>query len=483
MSRTCSTPNLPLIAQKCPIDGKTQRIGDIWSDAPSYARKNLETFWSFLGRKYSEFIISHEEVRQALINLGLRNPRGPKIKNEGVQVKTQFAPHAIWEGDGKEVVITMNGEIFKYCWYAFIDQDTTLLVGSSIERAESPAGFLKALKDGKNNADFYAVGVLVDNRIPESDIGPVKSFCEEHGIVIIRTFPGNSKSNGNIESNFGIFDRFVGQVHIEGENPQEIAESMAKNIVEIFTQQRNHQPRKRNGGRTPIEAASESVRPIEVRDELEKLKYRFEKEQIDIEKKFKLIAEIYNDMGEMTEKDLEKFKKQLKSYPYEDILAAVAAYKAQRDKYPLNNYKAGYFMAILRNKREESAKRVYSEAFRSGVEIILTSPPKYLNPEESALKFVEILKECFDISTPSVRMLHMETLCWWMVDYSTRESLPQLWKTVEKQLQSSVDITTKNLSEVTEYFYSKLGALLYSDDSEKMPLVNKEKSENIPLSH
>jgi len=164
------------VPTKQPIDDSTKLIAQIWDGAPPYAKKNLDVFWSHLGRRYPQITISHEKVRQALINLGLRYPRGPKIKNEGAQVKKKFAPHAIWEGDGKQMTITINGEIFQFCWYAFVDQSTTLLVGSSISDAESSEAFLNALKDGKGKAGFYAMGVLIDNRMPDTDLGMVKSL-------------------------------------------------------------------------------------------------------------------------------------------------------------------------------------------------------------------------------------------------------------------------------------------------------------------
>ncbi|MBM4253001.1 MAG: hypothetical protein FJ146_13595 [Deltaproteobacteria bacterium] len=44
-------------------------------------------------------------------------------------------------GDGKQLNITVNGVRHTFCWYAFCDQHTTLLVGSSITGAESSDAF------------------------------------------------------------------------------------------------------------------------------------------------------------------------------------------------------------------------------------------------------------------------------------------------------------------------------------------------------
>lgn len=78
-------------------------------------------------------------------------------------------------------------------------------------------------------------------------------FCKEHGIVVVRTFPGNPKTNGIIEGNFSIFERFVGDLNVSGSTPEEIGRSIATLIIEVFTQLRNHSPRSARGGRTALD--------------------------------------------------------------------------------------------------------------------------------------------------------------------------------------------------------------------------------------
>ena len=244
--------NLIDLAKK-PIDNMSLSVMAAWNGASDYARQTLDHFWSYLGRHHQNLKVSREEMRQTLINLGLKYPRGPKIKDEGAMVKKAFAPHTLWEGDGKQMNIYINGEKFSYCWYAFCDQRTTLIVGSTIGETESSSTFLRALKAGSEKAGFYAVGILVDNRISDADLSAVKNFCEEHNIVLVRTYPGNPRTNGNIENNFSVFERHVGDIQIVGENKWEIAQSIAQMVAEIFTQQRNHSPRRRLGYMSPEE--------------------------------------------------------------------------------------------------------------------------------------------------------------------------------------------------------------------------------------
>ena len=233
---------------KGPISEDHRFIEQAWHDASQKQRKTLRHFWNHLGRHYPETKISLNEVSSILLDLGLRYLRGKKSPNHGAQVKKEFCPNAIWEGDAKEIIIHINGTRHSFCWYSFVDQDTTLIVGSNIGRVESSTLFLSALKNAQRDRGVLAYGILLDNRLGEHDLSPVQEFCREHGISIIRTFPGNSKSNGMIENNFSIFERFVGEIKITGTNPDQLAASVARNVIEIFTQQRNHAPRRRFGG-------------------------------------------------------------------------------------------------------------------------------------------------------------------------------------------------------------------------------------------
>lgn len=73
--------------EKKPLSANHEFILSAWNEANNYHRKNLDSFWVYLGRKFSTHEISHEEVRQILIDLGLRYPHGPGIQDHGAQVK------------------------------------------------------------------------------------------------------------------------------------------------------------------------------------------------------------------------------------------------------------------------------------------------------------------------------------------------------------------------------------------------------------
>ena len=60
----------------------------------------------------------------------------------------------------------------------------------------------------------------------------------------IRTYK-NLKNNEFVEGNFSIFERWCGStVEINGETPKELSKAIGEAMVGIFTQLRNHQPRR-----------------------------------------------------------------------------------------------------------------------------------------------------------------------------------------------------------------------------------------------
>jgi hypothetical protein len=409
-----------------------------------------------------------DQILQALIDLGLRFPRGPSLKNEGTHKKRYFEPHALWEGDGKTIKVHVNGEVFSFCWYAFIDQNTTLLVGSSLTGFESAASFLQALKDGKDRVGFMATGVLIDNRLTNEDKVSVKEFCQEHGIVLVNTFPGNSKSNGIIEGNFSIFEKQVGEVHVSGQTPEELARSLARNVIEIFTQQRNHGPRKRLEGQTPAEATAEAERPEHQKSALERLRDRLLREELSVEAKMQLIQGWLAKFEPMDEESLAKFRAQLKQFSADEIIAARARFSAQQSKRPDQFYRSEYFLAILRYKREEGAKDAFNAAFRAGHEALnrmASDDLKTRDLSQVATKIVAFLAVCADRPGRSHLLMSLESLCFGLLDFVPVARLPELWQKIELAARRSREISLAKWQIMAEFVGERLGQLLFPTGS------------------
>jgi hypothetical protein len=219
---------------------------------------------------------------------------------------------------------------------------------------------------------------------------------------------------------------------------------MSALIVEIFTQQRNNSPRKRNGGRSPEDTADGAKRPEHMRSTLEQLKRRFEKQLADAGSRWDLIAAARKHFGDLDEESTTKMKKMLLSYPITDIMGAQAAYLAQIATHPYKKYRSEYFFAILRYKREEKAKQTYSEAFRAGIDLYANLDfGGSLSEEVLSGKILELLEGLNEEPTPSHRLMKLNTLSLWLFQYSHKGEVSSLWTKVEKLAHMSIAISMR----------------------------------------
>lgn len=461
-----------LITPRESISHDHDRIAAIWGEAAPYHRKSLDNFWLYLQRRHRHLALTYKEIRQILIDLGLHSLRGPKIKNHGARVKRAFDPHAMWEGDAKQIKMTINGHAHVFYWYAFVDQTTTLLVGSDIGHAESSVEFLSALRNAGDQQKTYPIGILIDNRLEGSDLGPIRSFCAEHKIELVRIYPGSSKTNGNIENNFSVFERHVGPINISGKTDAEMAKAITAVIVDVFTQQRNHTPRRRLADKTPAEMTNGQKRPENARNYIESLARRFEKENRQIEEKWQIIKAARNHFGDLDEASANKMKAELGKYPVSDLLAAQAAYVAQIVKHPDRRYGPEYFLAILRHKREEKAKGIYNETYRAGVEICnAILPQQPLSVVTMAPKIVNMLVEIQDELTPAHRMLRLDALCWWMVSRYQENLLAGLWMGVGELAEATRAMSLRWWATINEYVTDRIGKNLWLHQDFQVPTI------------
>ena len=178
--------------------------------------------------------------------------------------------------------------------------------------------------------------------------------------------------------------------------------------------------------------------------------------------------------------------KQLGKYPSGDILFAQTQYLAQIFKYPDQTYRSEYFMAILRHKREEEAKRVFNEAWRAGAAQMreLMPPPQPIPPKERAKDILEVFVEILDMATPAEWMVELDALAWWLIHYSRQASLPELWTAVENEVVTSKVMSLKQWGEIKDYLSRLLGDFLYEPIAppvEKQNVVEKRHADSRPL--
>lgn len=362
-----------------------------------------------------ELSLDYRGLSQLLLHLGYVSPKGIFLNNKGLDKINRFIPNAVWGTDGKVMKIEVNGQCFRWVWQCLIEYRSTVLVGGLIGESETTENLLKAIIASKEKTGISPMAIVLDNRLSEN-LPAIRAYLNELGIEIIKTFPGNSKSNGIIENNFKVFEQWVmsqgGSVKIKGRNAKELSLSIAELLVEVFTQLRNFAPRKSLGGKSAIEVknsqspATEQERST-IQELIKAMANRFKNEMASpIMTEAKKLA-LERALEELNPPSPEVFKKRLMPsyYTAELILQALVILKNKRAKNPEKIYDHTYFGGILRNlvdqEKLECLSRLLEEEYRYLQEALVKKiAEKNLVPLTPSSQSKLIMEECLSAKIP-----------------------------------------------------------------------------------
>jgi transposase InsO family protein len=323
--------------------------------------KSVKRFCERHPELLTELGMNYRQVLGWLKKLGFVSPRGIFLKNTGLDKILKFKPNQVWGSDGKKLVIIFNGEIFPSHWQCLVDGTTTAIVGGVVRDEETTSNLVDAIKESKRKTGITPLGIVIDNRLSEN-LPAVRPFFEENGIEIVKIFPGNPKSNANAEENFNVFERWVGAIEINGATPAEIVRSIQQAIVEIFTQMRNHKPRRGLSFKTAQEAMDESPpatpeEEAQVQAKLKELADRLKNEQarpiVSEQKK----AAIQLAIDKTKPPQPEVFAQRLTNARFtpDILLQAIAILEKCRREHPEKSYGHTYYGGIVRNLADQQS--------------------------------------------------------------------------------------------------------------------------------
>ena len=324
--------------------------------------KSVKDFCAKNPSLLKELEMNYRQVLLWLRRLGLVSERGIFLKNKGMDKILRFKPNMVWGTDGKIMQIKIHGEAFTWVWQCLVDGTTTIYVGNVVSSDETTENLRRVLELGEKNTGVTPFAIVIDNRLSEN-LPAIREYLDERGIVIVKTFPGNSKSNGIVEGNFAIFERWVGgKVEIKGSTNEEVSKSIAEMLVEVFTQLRNHQPRKSLSHKSATEVLRETPEATQeerlaAREKLQELSDRFKRDQSQPEISDQKKIAINQAIQHTKPKDEELFRKRMKLsvYTTDLILQSIAIFEQAKQKAPEKKYDHTYFGGILRNLADEQS--------------------------------------------------------------------------------------------------------------------------------
>jgi len=305
--------------------------------------------------------MNYREVLASLRALGFVSRRGIFLKNSGLDKIIRFKPNQLWHGDGKIIDVIFNGKLFRSVWQCLADGKTSAIVGGVIAEEENTENLVRSLRDAEQKTGIKPMGIVLDNRLSEN-LPAIQAYFDEHQIEIVKIFPGNSKSNGIIEENFNILDRYVGKIVIQGHTPDEIVRSIKQNIVEIFTQMKNRKPRRSFSYKSLSDVIAESgpgtpEEQLQARQQIKAIADRLKNEQAEPEVRAEKKAAILQAVEKTNPPDREVFMKALENSRFtpELILGSLAIFEQKRSEHPEKKYGHTYFGGILRRQADQRA--------------------------------------------------------------------------------------------------------------------------------
>jgi hypothetical protein len=314
-------------------------------------------------RKTVEDMLLADSCRKAKAKSAQKRNYHPAVKH--------FFPHAQTVLDGKEVMVSLGGREFRFVMEFSKDMATDAIGGLAVGKTET-AELVKKAFDNHSHNHQQPLAALLDN-----GSGNIKAAIHlgAEGVLIIKAHPYRAETKGQIEGEFGLFEKKVSNIVIDGHNPEQQAMNILKKIAEVYLRLRNQTPRCSTCPFTPqklMKAKPDSI--------AEEQAYKILKAQQDLkreqqEQRLKISAEFSDLLDNIVKEhqlsgDLLRLKRSMKWIELSTIKAAEQQFAVQsmRDTFVPAKRTMAYFYAIAKNmqlekdqkRKEQTARRRYS---------------------------------------------------------------------------------------------------------------------------
>jgi hypothetical protein len=342
---------------------------------------------------------SRQTVADMLSGNGIRvaEPTRKKFKYHE-QVK-KFFPNAQTCLDGKRIDIALNGQA-----YFFTVEMAKDLASDAITAAEFGASETAELveKTYQQHCQAYgnALSVLVDN-----GSGNKKAAVNlgKEGTLVISAYVQRPETKGQLEGEFGRFERLTTPILIQGQDEETLALSFAKSTVEMYAMLRNQTPRCASCPFTPEELMRYQTGDLEIKSAYNFLIARQEQKKENQAKRLKISQERQELMDSVVKEqklrgNLLIFKKSFSSIETATIKEAEIAFAvyAGHDHFDESKRTMVYFCGIAKNiqykkdqqRKEETARLRYGldQKARKHREEIKTTRKEFLRRREHEKK-------------------------------------------------------------------------------------------------
>lgn len=309
-------------------------------------------------------------IASILFEYGLRIPArrdGRSRDDEALRGSFEtFFPGAQWVGDGKQLVVVIDGKTFRMNLELVVDAASDAAVGISVRDEEDSTAVVEAFTQGAQTTGGTPLAFLLDNR-PSNHTPEVDAALTD--TMRIRATQGRPQNKAHVEGSFGLFAQKVPAIDLDTRDPHVLATSIARLLGTTFFRALNRAPRRDRAGKTRVELYQQPVTLEQYEAARAALRDRMRKQELARQtraaRRDPIIAALLDDaFGRLGLLDPERhLRDAIASYPRDAIVDAIAIFSGKRTAGTLpDGVDARYLLGIVRNLHHRHEAEPITEA-------------------------------------------------------------------------------------------------------------------------
>jgi hypothetical protein len=278
-----------------------------------------------------------------------------------------YFPHAQWVGDGSQVPIEIDGELFVFNVELFVDACSGAFVGVAVTVVEDSDAVIASFKSAIEATGVRPLALLLDNK-PSNHTEEVEAALLD--TLLMRSTPFRPQNKAHVEGGFGLLKPLLEGLALDTSGTRvHVAASFLKSLVLATCRAINHRPRRDRGGRTRADLLDEQPTPEQIeqaRKDLAALKTKQDKARETRAARQDPVVRAIIDAA-YRDLDLQDPKGHILAatarYPLDAVVEAIAIFTARRKTSSLpETADARYLLGIARNLHLEHELWTLSEA-------------------------------------------------------------------------------------------------------------------------
>jgi hypothetical protein len=321
-------------------------------------------------RRDHRVALGNSLISSILFEHGERAPRrrsGRSRDEEALRgtFETFFAG-AQWVGDGKQVVVVVDGEVLRQNLELVVDAHTDAFLGIDVRDEEDSQAVVAGFEGGVETTGEHPLSLLLDNK-PCNHTEDVDDALGE--TIRLRATLARPQNKAHVEGAFGLFAQTIPPIELSTRDPHELAKTVVLLLATIFFRVLNHRPRRDRDGMTRAQLYAQDVTPQQREAALASLTERMRKQQLAHETRAArtdpvvrgLLDDAFDRLGLIDPEH--HFRDAIACYPFDAVVDAVAIFVGKRIAGTLpEGVDARYLLGIVRNVHHRHESEAITDA-------------------------------------------------------------------------------------------------------------------------